>query len=112
MIHYHSFADDMQLRKSAPPHHVSELVQSIQECIHDVKVWMSSNKLKLNVKTEAMIVSFQRMSMSLPMPHSLIVGSSNVMYSLSVKTLSVILDTHLTMKNQVINLVRTANFEL
>ena len=36
-IHHHSNADDTQLRKSAPPHHVSELVQSMQECLHDVK---------------------------------------------------------------------------
>ena len=35
-IHHQSFADDTQLRKSSPPHHVSELVQSMQECIHDV----------------------------------------------------------------------------
>ena len=78
-IHHHSFADDTQLRKSAPPHHVSELVQSMQECIHDVKMWMSSNKLKLNNdKTEAVIVSSQRMSTSLPMPDSPTVGTSNV----------------------------------
>ena len=32
-IHHHSFAHDMQVRKSAPPHHLSELVQSMQECI-------------------------------------------------------------------------------
>ena len=32
LIHHHSFADDTQLRKSARPHHVSELVQSVQEC--------------------------------------------------------------------------------
>ena len=78
--------DDTQLRKSAPPYHVSELVQSMQECIHDVKVWMSSKKLKLNDdKTEAVIVSSQRISTSLPMPDSLTVGTSNVMFSQSVK---------------------------
>ena len=113
LIHHHSFADDTQLRKSAPPQHVSELVQSMQERVHDVKLWMSSNKLKLNDdKTEAMIVSPQRMSTSLPMPDSLTVSTSNVMFSQSVKTLGVTLDTHLTMKNQVVNLVRAANFEL
>ena len=37
-IQHHSFADGTQLRKLAPPHHVSELVQSMQECIHNVKV--------------------------------------------------------------------------
>ena len=85
----------------------------MQECIHDVKVWMSSNKLKLNDdKTEAMIVPPQRMSASLPMPDSLTVGTSNEMLSKSVKTLGVMLDTHLTMKNKVLNLARTANFDL
>ena len=85
----------------------------MQECIHDVKVWMSSNELKVNNdKTEAIIVSSQRMSTSLPMPDSLTVGSSSVMFSQSVKTFGMTLDTRLTMKNQVINLVRTANFEL
>ena len=84
----------------------------MQECIHDVKVWMSSYKLKLNDdKTEALIVSSQRMSTSLPMPDSLTVGTSNVMFSQSVKTLGVTLDTHLTMQKQVINIARNANFE-
>ena len=67
---------------------------------------MSSNKLKLSGdKTEAIIVSSQRLSTSFPMPDSLTVGTSNVMFSQSVKTLGVTLDTHLTMKNQVVNLV-------
>ena len=92
-IHHHSFANETLQRKSPPPHHVSE-------CIHDVKVWMSSKKLKLNDdKTEAVIVSSQRMSTSLPMPDPLTVGTSNAMFFQSVKTLGVMLDTHLTMKN-------------
>ena len=92
------------LGKSAPPHHVSELIQSMQECIHNVRVWMSSKKQKLNDdKTEAMIVSSQRMSTSLPMPYSPAVGASNVVFSQSVKTLGVILDTHLAIKNHVVN---------
>ena len=58
---------------------------------------MSSNKLKLNDdKTEAMIVFSQRMSMSLSVPDSLTVGTSNVMFSQSVKPLDVMLDMHLT----------------
>ena len=59
-----------------------------------------------------MTVSSQRMPTSLPMPDSFTVSTSNVLFSQSVKTLVVMLDMHLTMKNQVINLVRTANFEL
>ena len=67
---------------------------------------MSSNKLKLNDdKTEAMIVSSDRISTSLSMPDSPTVSTSNVRFSQSVKTLSVALDMLLTMKNQVVNLV-------
>ena len=62
----------------------------MQECIHNVKLWLSSNKLKLNDdKTETMIVSSQRMSTTLPMPDSITVGTSNAMFSQSVKTLGV-----------------------
>ena len=85
----------------------------MQECSYDIKLWMSSNELKLNDgKTETMIVSSQRMSTSLPMPDSFTVGTSNVKSSQSIKTLCLTLDTHLTKKNQAMNLVRTANFEL
>ena len=80
----------------------------MQECVHDVKLWMSSNKLKLNDdKTEAMIVFSQRMSMSLSVPDSLTVGTSNVMFSQSVRTLGVMLDTHLSMKKQELQLLNS-----
>ena len=84
----------------------------MQECIHDVKVWMSSHKLKLNDdKTKAMIVSSQRMSTPLPMPDSLAIGISNVIYQNSRCDTRYTFD-HGKKKKQVINLVRTANFEL
>ena len=49
---------------------------------------------------------------SLPMPDSLTVGTSNVVFSQSVKTHGVTLDTHLNFENRVVNPVRTANSEL
>ena len=41
----HSFADDIQLKKSALPQQVYELIQSMQQCVYDVKSWMAHNKL-------------------------------------------------------------------
>ena len=86
----------------------------MQQWIHDVKVWMSSNKLKLNGdKTEPMILSSQRMSTS--MPDSLTVGTSRYfkchVFSVCQNSRC---DTRYASdhKNQVINLVRSANFEL
>ena len=110
---HHSFADDIQLQKSAPPQQVDELIQSMQQCVHNVKSWMTDNKLKLNDdKTEALIISAPRISNSIPLPDSLIVGNSTVRFSQSAKYLGVTLDMHLTMSAHVVNLIRAANFEL
>ena len=38
---YHFFAGDTQMQKSAPPQHVDELIQSMQQCVYDVKSWMT-----------------------------------------------------------------------
>ena len=63
---HHSYADDSQLQKSAPPHQIPDLFLSMQKCIDDIKSWMILNKLKLNDdKSEAMIVSSGQKSRSL-----------------------------------------------
>ncbi|WP_419602699.1 hypothetical protein, partial [Thiolapillus sp.] len=74
---------------------------------------MTHNKLKLNDdKTEALITPARRISNCLPLPDSLTVGNSTVCFSQSAKYLGVTLDMHLTMTAHVVNLIRTANFEL
>ena len=112
---HHSYADDSQLQMSSPPHQIPDLFLSMQICIHDIKSWMTLNKLKLNDdKTEAMIVSSGRKSRSLffSFPDFKTVGCASVPLLDSVKNLSVTLDCHLTMKTRVSNLVCSANFEL
>ena len=84
----------------------------MQQCVHDVKSWMTHNKLKLNDdKTEALIISSPRISNSIPLT-LLIVGNPTVHFSQLVKYLGVMLDMYLTMTAHVVNLIRTANFEL
>ena len=108
-----SYADDTQLQSSAKPSHVNELVDSMQACIGDVKSWMTFNKLKLNDdKTEAMMIHSPRLSLSVPLPDSLVVGDATVSFSKSAKNLGVILDSNLTMHAHVANVIRSVNFEL
>ena len=112
-VPHHSFADDTHLQKSAPPQQVDEFIQSMQQCVHDVKSWKSHNKLKLNDDTtEELIISATKISNSIPLPDSLTIGNSTVRFSQSAKHLGVTLDMHLTMTAHVVNLIRTANFEL
>ena len=74
---------------------------------------MTHNKLKLNGdKTEALIIPAPRISVSIPLPDSLTFGNSTVRFSQSAKYLGVTLEMHLTMTAHVVNLIRTATFEL
>ena len=57
-IIHHSFADDLQLRISAPPDRISELLHFMQSCISDVNALATANMLKLNDnKTELMLIT-------------------------------------------------------
>ena len=42
------FADDSQLQTSAPLQQFHELIQCLEECRHNVKPWITHNKLKLS----------------------------------------------------------------
>ena len=111
-ILHHSYADS-QLQNSATPDRLTDLIDSMRLCIDDIKDWMTDNKLKLNDdKTEVMIISSSRMSTALSIPDYFDIGNASVPFSDTVKNLGVTLDYHLSLKTHVLNLVRTANFEL
>ena len=85
-IIHHSFADDLQLHMSAPPDRISELVHSMQSCIGDVKVWATTNMLKLNDnKTELMLVTSKRTKHLLNLPTSITIGNAQIPFKQSVK---------------------------
>ena len=76
-----SFADDTQLHDSCRPDQIDTSVQGMQDCISDVKTWMTSNKLKLNDdKTECLLIVSNRTS--LPNPH---IGDTDILFSLQAK---------------------------
>ena len=65
---------------------LNELIQSTQECIQDVKSWMTHSKFKLDDdKTEALNISAHEISNSTSYPDSLVVGNSIFLFSESVK---------------------------
>ena len=93
---HHSYPSDSQLQKFMAPHLIPNLFLSMQQCIDDVKTWMTVNKLKLNDdKTEAMIVSSVREARFF---------SSSFRDSMTV-TLWRTLVLHLTMKTHISDLI-------
>ena len=58
-IHYHLYADDLQLYTSFPQSTDHAIIQyNIKNCITDIKNWFTSNSLSLNVsKTDTILFS-------------------------------------------------------
>ena len=111
-IIHHSFADDLQLKMSAPPDRISEQLHSKLSCICDVKVWATANMLKLNdSKTELMLVTSKRSKHLHNLPTSITIGNAQIPFKQSVN-LGHSLYCHLTMNAHVSNIARTCFFEL
>ena len=112
-IIHHSFADDLQLRMSAPPDKISELLHSMQSCICDVKAWSTVNMLKLNDnKTELMLVNSKITKHLHSLPTSITIDNAQIPFKQSVKNLGRTLDYQLTMNAHHSTIARTCCFEL
>ena len=85
---HHSYADDSQLKNSATPDRLPDLIDSMRLCIDDIKDWVTDNKLKrIDDKTEAMLISSNRMSTALSIPDFIDIGNASVPFSDTVKNL-------------------------
>ena len=108
-----SFADDTQLHDSCRPDQIDTSVQGMQDCISDVKTWMTSNKLKLNDdKTECLLIVSNRTSLPNPHPTSIHIGDTDILFSLQAKNLGVTLTNNLSMEKHITNICSSAYIEI
>ena len=107
------FSDDTQLLNSAPPADFNLVSRHTEQCVDRVRVWMKSNKLKLNEeKTEAMVVG-SRSRTSVSGSGHLEIGSCLILFQPNVMDLKVVLGSSLTMCDHHISSVcRSAYLEL
>ena len=74
---------------------------------------MTHNKIQLNdSKTDSMLVKSHRLSVNFPLPPSMRIGSSEVLFVSSVKNLGVTLECNLNMIQHVLNICRSTYIEL
>ena len=112
-VGHHAFAGDTQLQQSCTPDLVQSSVRGKEECVSEVKSWMTENKLQINDgKTEAMPVTSRRASTAGSVPTSLRVGLSNIKFASQVKNLGVTIDCYLTLHQHVTNACASAYVEL
>ena len=98
---------------SARPDIISELLNSMQLCICDVKAWATVNMLNLNDnKTELTLVTSKRTKRLHSLPTSITIGNAQIPFKQSVKKLGFTLDCRLTMNAHVSNNARTCYIEL
>ena len=112
-LSHESFADDTELYQSASLTEVDGLIVKIQDCIADLKTWMTINKLQLNDdKTEFMLACPKKFLGHPSLPTSVNVNNTSVSFSLSVRSLGVTLDQNLSFQQHVSNICRSAYLEL
>ena len=102
------YADDTQLYVVIQHGKHDESLKRLSECVAEVKVWSSRNKLKLNEsKTEILQVTSQ-FRQPTPLPNNCIVN--DISPSTSVRDLGVVMDHELNLQKHINNTCRSAAF--
>ena len=107
-ISVHCYADDTQLYVSFNLNEEAAVLNRLEQCVSDLRVWMNANRLKLNdSKTEFIIFGTSHVLSQLSTT-SIQVGESNITARTAVRNIGVMLDSRLTMFSQVTNLCKQA----
>ena len=114
-LHYHVYADDIQLYATFDPNDVSSLAHTLNNlscCIDSLKCWMRQNMLKLNDdKTEFFVALPAHLKCNMP-PISLRIGDKSIGPSEIVRNLGVVFDSTMCMSNQVKSLCSSLRYQL
>ena len=112
-LSHESFADDTQLYHSSSLTEIDGVILRMQDCIADLKTWMTLNKLQLNDdKTELMLAYPKKFLGHSSLPASATISNTSVSFSSSVRSLGVTLDQNLSLQQHVSNICKSAYLEL
>ena len=108
----HIYADDTQIYCSLDLSGSDNTKSRIENCIADIRLWMKSQKLKLNDdKTEIIILSAPSHTTQVNCGNT-VIGDSCVVLGGSVRNLEVIFDHHLTMESHIKMVSKNAYYHL
>ena len=98
----HMYADDTQLYMPCTAEDSEGAVSKMEDCIADVKKWMSCNFLKLNdSKTEFLVISKRSQKEEVKHVNTIKIGDSSVNVACKAKNIGCIIDSTVTMEDQV-----------
>jgi len=111
-ITFHIYADDTQIYCSFDLSDSDNTKSRIENCIADIRLWMISQKLKLNDdKTEIIILSAPSHTTQVNCGN-IVIGDSCVVPAASARNLGVIFDHHLTMESHIKMVSKNAYYHL
>jgi hypothetical protein len=116
-LQYHLYADDAQLYIEFDPKipgDASVALFKLQECIKDLKIWMTLNKLQLNEQKTEFFVTASSYNLRIRnlTNISLTIGDAIIPSSSVVRNLGVLFDSEMSMSNHVLSLSTSINFHL
>ena len=101
LTNIHTYADDTQLYLSFKPTSQQNAVNTIEQCITDVRTWLVSNRLLINdSKTEFLIIG-SRQQLAKINVESVTVGDAMIKPVTSVRNLGSWFDQHMTMNDHI-----------
>ena len=112
-ISVHCYADDTQLYCSFKPGITEcDVLETLERCIDKLRVWMNSNKLKLNDdKTEFMILGSPN-SLKQVKTESIRIWDFNIKAVASVRNIGTMFDSQMKMEVQVRSMCKSAWYHL
>lgn len=120
-LHYHKYADDMQIYGEFDPKSDSDrqrIKHQLEHCLADIRAWMLKNMLKINDnKTELIVfmnpqqakVVVQQSDSSVP---AILLGDSTIEATNTVRNLGVVMNIHLDAGDQISAVVKSCNYHL
>ena len=110
---HQSFADDTQLHQTSSFLEIDRLISRTQDCITDLKTWMTHNKLQLNdSKTDILIACPKKFLNHPSIPQSVLINNTPIQPSPVVRNLGVYLDQNLTFQHHINHVCKLAYLEL
>ena len=109
------FADDNQLYKSLCPNSIESQLNTrsdMETCLNSLSTWLFENKLKLNESKTELVIIGKRPHLAKMAYDTVNIGKETITASPCAKNLGVHIDEELTMRHQVIDVVRKCNYQL
>jgi len=111
-LNYHFYADDIQLYSLCTPT-LPPQTDKISACVRDIKDWLNSNFLKLNMdKTEIIFIGTPSLTSNISTNFTCEIAGSHIKTSNTVKNLGVIIDSTLSFQSHITSITKSAFFHL